>query len=112
MTKLIDAHKLFQETEENMHNNPHSNPVHAAMHKHEHCHFLCKIDKQPEIDSIHFAGGCYCKECQYYEPLRDYPDCSKTLPYGFCYYWKYEEGESPNEVDENDFCSKGVITNA
>ena len=62
----------------------------------------------PTIDPIHAANACYCKECQYYEPLRDYPDCSKTLSYGYCYYWKYEEGESPNEVDENDFCSKGV----
>ena len=66
----------------------------------------------PEIDPVHAANACYCKECQYYEPFRDYPDCSKTLPYGYCYYWKYEEGESPNEVDENDFCSKGVINNA
>ena len=66
----------------------------------------------PTIDPVHAAGGCYCKECQYYEPLRDYPDCSKKLSYGYCYYWKYEEGESPNEVDENDFCSRGVIANA
>ena len=63
----------------------------------------------PTIDPVHAVNACYCKECQYYEPFRDYPDCSKTLPYGYCYYWKYEEGESPNEVDENDFCSKGVV---
>lgn len=66
----------------------------------------------PTIDPVYAANACYCKECQYYEPFRDYPDCSKTLPYGYCYFWKYEEGESPNEVDENDFCSKGVINNA
>lgn len=70
------------------------------------------LKELPTINPVHFAGGCYCKECRYYEPLRDYPDCSKTLPYGYCYYWKYEEGESPNEVEGNDFCSKGVITNA
>ena len=68
-----------------------------------------ELKKTSEIDPVHAAGGCYCKECQYYEPFRDYSDCSKTLPYGYCYYWKYEEGESPNEVDENDFCSKGII---
>lgn len=62
----------------------------------------------PTIDPVHAAGGYYCREFQYYEPFRDYPDCSKKLSYGYCYYWKYEEGESPNEVDENDFCSKGV----
>ena len=70
------------------------------------------INEENTIDPVHAAGGCYCRECQYYEPLRDYPDCSKTLSYGYCYCWKYEEGESPNEVEENDFCSKGVITNA
>lgn len=63
------------------------------------------------IDPVRSANACYCKECSYYEPLRDYSDCSKKLPYGYCYYWKYEEGESPNEVYENDFCSKGVIKN-
>lgn len=73
---------------------------------------LNAIEESPIIDPVHAAGGCYCKECHYYEPLRDYPDCSKKLPYGYCYYWKYKEGESPNEVDENDFCSKGVISNA
>ena len=61
----------------------------------------------PTIDPVHAANAYYCKECQYYEPFRDYPDCSKILTYGYCYYWKYEEGKSPNEVDENDFCSKG-----
>lgn len=66
----------------------------------------------PTIDPVHAAGAVYCKECQYYEPLRDYTDCSKKISYGYCYYWKYEEGESPNEVEENDFCSKGVIANA
>ena len=60
------------------------------------------------IDPVHTAGGTYCRECEYYEPFRDYPDYSKILPYGYCYYWKYEEGESPNEVDENDFCSNGT----
>ena len=63
MAKLIDANKLFQEIEESIHNSPHSDPVHTAMHKHEHCHFLYEIDKQPEIDPVHFAGGCYCREC-------------------------------------------------
>lgn len=66
----------------------------------------------PTIDPVHAANACYCKECQYYEPFRNYPDCSKILTYGYCYYWKYEEGESPNEVDENDFCSRGIKGNS
>lgn len=65
----------------------------------------------PTIDPIHVTGSCYCKECTYYEPIRNYPDCSKILPCGYCYYWNYEEGESPNEVEENDFCSRGVPKN-
>lgn len=76
------------------------------------CDTIDFLKELSTIDPVHAANTCYCKECLYYEPFRDYPDCSKKLPYGYCYYWKYEEGESPNEVDENDFCSKGVITNA
>ena len=72
------------------------------------CTTEAAVMNTPTIDPVHAANSCYCKECQYYEPFRDYTDCSKTLSYGYCYYWKYEEGESPNEVDENDFCSKGI----
>lgn len=102
MTKLIDANKLFQEIEENMHNNPHSNPIHAAMHKHEHCHFLCEIDKQPEIDPVHFAGGCYCKECLHSEPIE----------YKFADDWvvpidEYWCNEHKINMPLNGFCSEG-----
>lgn len=75
------------------------------------CTTEAAVMNTPTIDPVHAANACYCKECQYYEPVRDYPDCSKKLSYGYCYYWKYEEGESPNEVDETDFCSKGVPKN-
>lgn len=106
MVKLIDANKLFQETEENMHNNPHSNPIHAAMHKHEHCHFLCEIDKQPEIDPVHFAGGCYCKECKYYKPY-EFPESGNIIYQCYNSSASYLEEHKPN-----DFCSKGVVDNA
>lgn len=104
MAKLIDANKLFQKTEENMYNNPHSNPTHAAMHKHEHCHFLCEINKQPEIDPVHFAGGAYCKECLH----------SKSIVYKFAddrvmsieEYWCEEHKIS---MPLNGFCSKGIV---
>lgn len=100
--KLIDVEKLFRETEENMHNNPHSDPTHAAMHKHEHCHFLCEIDKQPEIDPIHAAGGCYCKECKYHE--------DEVYPEG---EWEVHDNEEcwcnlwDDVVSLNGFCSYG-----
>lgn len=92
MVKLIDANKLFQETEENMHNSPHSDPTHTAMHKHEHCHFLCEIDKQPEIDPVHAANACYCKECWYY------------TKWGEC-------KEFGDIMKPDDFCSRGVPKN-
>lgn len=95
MTKLIDANKLFQEIEENMHNSPHSDPIHTAMHKHEHQHFLCEIDKQPEIDPIHFADGYYCKECIY--------STQKYIPYDDVYYCKLYRDLMPL----NGFCSEG-----
>lgn len=99
MVKLIDANKLFQETEENMHNNPHLNPTHAAMHKHEHCHFLCEINKQPEIDPVHFAGGVYCKKCIY--------STQKHVPYDDVYYCKLHRDLMPL----NGFCSEGKNKN-
>lgn len=95
MVKLIDANKLFQEIEENMHNSPHSDPIHTAMHKHEHQHFLCEIDKQPEIDPIHFAGGYYCKECIY--------STQKYISYDDVYYCKLYRDLMPL----NGFCSEG-----
>lgn len=103
MGKLIDADKLFQETEENMHNSPHLDPIHSAMHKHEHQHFLCEINKQPEIDPVQFAGGTYCKECIYHEedeivPLIKYwcglHDVTMPLN-GFC-----SEGKNKNNLKE------------
>ena len=101
MVKLIDANKLFQETEENMHNNPHSNPIHAAIHKHEHCHFLCEIDRQPEIDPVHFAGGCYCGECFHSElEEHEYVDDWKFKREYWC-------NKHKDTMPINGFCSAG-----
>ena len=101
--RLIDADKLFQETEENMHNNPHSNPMHAAMHKHEHCHFLCEINKQPEIDPVHAAGAVYCKECKYCKQHHD-EQTNETL-YKCTKYSLYDFSDR----QPNDFCSQGIL---
>lgn len=99
--RLIDANKLFQETEESMHNSPHSDPTHTAMHRHEHQHFLCEIDRQPEIDPVHFAKGCYCKECFHSEP-NFMPDdtywcnrCNCVMPLnGFCSEGRKDEAKN------------------
>ena len=101
--RLIDADKLFQETEENMYNNPHSDPTHAAMHKHEHCHFLCEIYKQPEIDPVHFAGGYYCKECIYLNKEIEKVDFGwfpPTKDEGYCF-------KNNSVIKLNGFCSEG-----
>ena len=63
--------------------------------------------KMDLVKELYKKGYCLCKDCTYYEAQRDYPDCSQTLPWGYCYYWEYETGESPNSVDEDDFCSRG-----
>lgn len=97
--RLIDVDKFKQRIK----NSTASKPTKVAS--------LVLADTQEIIDPVHAANTCYCKECQYYKPFRDYPDCSKILQYGYCYYWNYEEGESPNEVEEKDFCSRGVPKN-
>ena len=40
-----------------------------------------------------------CKDCTNFE--RKFPG------YGYCYHWDYEPGMSPNEVEDDDFCSYG-----
>lgn len=47
----------------------------------------------PEIDPIHAANACYCNECWYYT---EWGECKEFV----------------NIMKPNDFCSKGVITNA
>ena len=34
-------------------------------------------------------------------------DCRNYDDEGYCWFWKYETGMSPNEVDADDFCSYG-----
>ena len=50
---------------------------------------LTKLSKQPTIDPVHAAGGCYCKECRYHVP-------KGTI----CML-------SGMEITEDDFCSRG-----
>ena len=38
---------------------------------------------------------CRCKDCDYSE---------KRFKDLYCYYWDYEPGCSPNEVDPDGFC--------
>ena len=46
------------------------------------------------VELVEYAEVVRCKVCtNYYR--------------GYCYHWDYEEGMSPNSVDEDDFCSYG-----
>jgi len=42
--------------------------------------------------------NCRCKDCRHSVKERS------TL---YCYFWDYEQGMSPNVVDELGFCSNG-----
>lgn len=54
------------------------------------------IGDAPTVDAVEVVR---CKDCQQFEP---------TCPgYGYCYHWDYEPGMSPNEVEDDDFCSYG-----
>ena len=51
----------------------------------------------PTVDAVEVVR---CKDCGFYEAHRN-------CQYGYCWHWDYEAGESPNEVDGDDFCSYG-----
>ena len=60
------------------------------------------------IKSMENINIVHCKDCKNFE---SYVDCltGKTFNFGYCYYWEYEQGESPNSVDDDDFCSHGEL---
>lgn len=43
-----------------------------------------------------------CKNCIHFEVIQG------NKYYGYCYYWDFEQGMSPNRVDYDDYCSNGV----
>ena len=51
-----------------------------------------EIGEQPTVDAVPVVR---CKDCKYYDEE------------GYCWFWDYETGMSPNEVDADDFCSYG-----
>lgn len=104
MVKLIDANKLFHGIEEDMHNNPYIDQIYRSMHNYQHHCFLCEIDKQPEIDPVQFAGGCYCKECLYKECLYKEEDGTVSL---IKYWCNLHDITMPL----NGFCSEGKNKN-
>lgn len=57
-----------------------------------------------------------CRDCIEFEEIGKYPMGMPEHPdgesFGYCYYWDYEQGMSPNEVDGNAFCSYGRIREA
>ena len=103
MGKLIDADKLFHDIEEDMYN-PYIDQVYRSMYNYQHHCFLCEIDKQPEIDPVQFAGGCYCKECLYKECLYKEEDGTVSL---IKYWCNLHDVTMPL----NGFCSEGKNEN-
>ena len=102
--KLIDADKLIEEIEEDMHDNPHKDPLYFNMHKKEYSHFLYTISKQSEIDPIHISGGCYCEECSY----------SKFIEYNETDDWvipvdEYWCNKHKISMSLKGFCSEGSV---
>lgn len=68
---------------------------------------LTKLSKQPTIDPVEAAGGCYCRECKHYHAGTGW--CDQLS------YFQTSDGEpcSPAEstdwkmFQENDYCSIG-----
>ena len=58
---------------------------------------VCERLEQPTIDTIHAAGGRYCRECTYYETGTD------DLPYCNC-----PDGGIADYPKPDDFCSYGL----
>ena len=64
------------------------------------------LGKEKQIDPVHFAEGCYCKECVYYKPY-EFPESGRVIYQCYNSSASYLEESKPD-----DFCSKGVIDNA
>ena len=63
------------------------------------------IKNMPAIDAEQIV---HCEDCKHCELHVDYLT-GKIFNFGYCYYWEYEQGESPNSVDADDFCSHGEL---
>ena len=64
--------------------------------------FISVINKFPKIDPVHFAAGCYCKECIH----------SERVEYKFADDWvvpidEYWCNEHKITMPLNGFCSEG-----
>lgn len=59
------------------------------------CEWYGEIKAMPEIDPVHAAGGCYCRECR----IRTGRETQKTV---WCGYHNCS-------MRKNDFCSMGKM---
>lgn len=57
------------------------------------------VDDEPTVDPVHAAGGCYCKECKFWDGYGrcETPDNGLVLeftkPNDFCSYGERKDGE-------------------
>lgn len=71
----------------------------AQIEEHTEKDVLMIIQTAPTIDPVHAAGGCYCRECKWYD--------SDT---GVC--WWTSTSTVKNLRDEDNFCSDGEAREA
>lgn len=93
MAKLIDASNFFDEYYYMF-----KNSVSEA----ELDRLSYMLGKEKQIDPVHFAGGCYCRECLHSEPVE----------YKFADDWivpidEYWCNEHKINMPLNGFCSEG-----
>lgn len=60
------------------------------------------VDAAPIIDPVHFAGGCYCKECLHSEPVEYEDNEGWVTPMGEWWCNKHKD-----TMLLNGFCSEG-----
>ena len=62
--------------------------------------FVNLLNKQPTIDPVHAAGGCYCRECKFYYEHR-------TRKNKQIMRWCMKRDGAEFHVKPDDFCSYG-----
>ena len=93
MTKLIDASNFFDE-----YYHMFKNSISEA----ELDRLSYMLGKEKKIDPVHFAGGCYCRECFHSEPVEYKDNEGWVTPMDE--YWCNEHKDT---MPLNGFCSEG-----
>lgn len=98
MGRLIDADELTKEFEwlESQAND--KDRVKDAMQR---------IKKAPTVDAVEVVRCKDCENCEVRQEQIIIGEVGKRYPIYYCHHWDYDPGMSPNQVEEDDFCSYG-----